>query len=155
MSDPTTPEPAAAPVVPAAATAPQTPVAVTPPVVAEKKKRGAGIWSFILGLVAVLADIGVVIFVLITLFGVLSAFSAGDLAGVSAALSVAGIGFLLVVVFFGGFLVAGLGALLGLIALFAGRGRVIGIFGLLLSAAALGVRISILVSGFDVGSLGG
>jgi hypothetical protein len=130
------------------------PAIVAPPTVESRKKRGAGIWSFVLGLIAVLGDIAVVIFVVVSLFAVFSAFSAGDIEALATGLQVAGLGFVLIVAFVGGFVLAVVGALLGLIAVFGGRGRIIGIFGLLLSAAAIAVRVSILLSGFDVASLG-
>jgi len=166
MSDPTTPEPVAA--TPAPATAPATPApATTPsvaqtlaaetpvPVVEKKKSRAVGVWSFILGLLAVLGDGALIVFVLITLFSVITAFQAGNIEAVTSALGVAGVGFLLFAVFIGGFVVAGLGALLGLIALFSGRGRVIGLFGFLLSAAALGTRIALITGGLNIGALNG
>jgi hypothetical protein len=71
------------------------------------------------------------------------------------ALGVAGVGFLLFAVFIGGFVVAGLGALLGLIAIFTGRGRVIGVFGFLLSAAALGARIALITGGLNIAAFSG
>jgi hypothetical protein len=171
MSDPTTPEPVV-PAKSAAATAPATPAPVTTPSVAEtlaadtpvvvveqKKSRAVGVWSFILGLIAVLADLALIIFVVVTLFSVLAdlqaAMQTGEFNSVLSIPGVAGIGVLLFVAFIGGFVVAGLGALLGLIALFTGRGRVIGIFGFLLSAAALGTRIAIITSGLNLTSLNG
>jgi hypothetical protein len=164
MSDPTTPEPVTPAATPVAATAPETPAAVTdtaaPVVVVEKKKgRAVGVWSFILGLLAILADLGVIVFVIVTLFSVLSAIQSGlatgDFETVTTALGVAGVGFLMFAVFIGGFVVAGLGALLGLIAIFTGRGRVIGVFGFLLSAAALGTRIALITGGLNIASLNG
>lgn len=170
MSDPTTPEPVAA--TPVAATAPATPASVTEPsvaatlaaeppvaVVEKKKGRAVGVWSFILGLIAVLADLALIIFVVVTLFSVIadlqSAISTGEFSSVLSIPGIAGVGFLLFIVFIAGFVVAGLGALLGLIALFTGRGRVIGVFGFLLSAAALGTRIALITSGLNITALNG
>lgn len=159
MSDPTTPE-SVTPETPATPSVAQT-LAAEPvaPVVEKKKGRAVGVWSFILGLLTVLGDLAVIIFVAITVFSLLvdlqAAMASGDLTSALSLPAVAGVGILLVVVFFAGFVVAGLGALLGLIALITGRGRVIGVFGLLLSGAALATRIALLTGGLDVGSLGG
>jgi len=148
MSDPTTPEPVA-PATPVAATAPATSTPATdaaaaPVVVVEKKKgRAVGVWSFILGLIAVLGDLALIVFVVATLFSVISSFQTGNYEAVLTALGVAGV------------VVAGLGALLGLIAIFTGRGRVIGVFGFLLSAAALATRISLITGGLNIASLNG
>jgi hypothetical protein len=164
MSDPTTPEPVTPAATPVAATPPATPAPASeeaaPVVVVEKKKgRAVGVWSFILGLLAILADLALIVFIVVTLFGVITALQSGlatgDFETVTTALGIAGIGFLLFVVFIGGFVVAGLGALLGLIAIFTGRGRVIGIFGFLLSAAALGTRIAMITGGLNIASLNG
>ena len=164
MSDPTTPEPVTPAATPVAATPPATPAPVSDPaapvVVLEKKKgRAVGVWSFILGLLAILADLALIVFVVVTLFSVISALQSGlatgDFETVTSALGIAGVGFLLFVVFVGGFVVAGLGALLGLIAIFTGRGRVIGVFGFLLSAAALGTRIALITGGLNIASLNG
>jgi len=164
MSDPTTPEPVTPAATPVAATPPATPAPVSeaaaPVVVVEKKKgRAVGVWSFILGLLVILADLALIVFVVVTLFSVITALQSGlatgDFETVTSALGIAGVGFLLFVVFIGGFVVAGLGALLGLIAIFTGRGRVIGIFGFLLSAAALGTRIAMITGGLNIASLNG
>jgi hypothetical protein len=171
MSDPTTPEPVA-PAKSAAATAPATPAPVTTPSVAEtlaaetpvavvekKKSRAVGVWSFILGLIAVLGDLALIIFVVVTLFSVIAdlqaALATGEFGSVLSIPGIAGIGFVLFIVFIAGFAVAGLGALLGLIALFTGRGRIIGVFGFLLSAAALGTRIALITGGLNITSLNG
>lgn len=152
MSDPTTPVPStAAPSTAAPGAA--APVAATP--VVEKKGRAVGVWSFILGLLAVLGDLALIVFVLVTLFGVISSFQTGNYEEVLSALGVAGIGFLLFAVFIGGFVVSSLGVLLGLIAIFTGRGRVIGVFGFLLAAAALGTRIALITGGLNVATLNG
>jgi hypothetical protein len=152
MTDPTTPESAATPV---AATAPATPVPATEAPVAKKKGSAVGVWSFILGLLAVLGDLALIVFMIVTLFSAISSFQTGNYEAVLSALGVAGIGFLLFAVFIGGFIVAGLGALLGLIAIFTARGRVIGIFGFLLSAAALGTRIALITGGLNIAALNG
>ncbi len=162
MSDPTTPEPVTPAATPVAATAPATPTPATdaaaaaPVAVVEKKKgRAVGVWSFLLGLLAVLADLALIVFVIVTLFSVISSFQSGNYEAVVTALGVAGVGFLLFAVFIGGFAVAGLGALLGLIAIFTGRGRVIGVFGFLLSAAALGARIALITGGLNIFAFNG
>jgi hypothetical protein len=170
MSDPTTPEPVAS--TPVAATAPATPAAATTPSVAEtlaaetpavvvekKKSRAVGVWSFILGLIAVLGDLALIIFLAVTVFSVIAelqvAMQTGEYNSILSIPGIAGVGVLLFVVFIAGFAIAGLGALLGLIALFTGRGRVIGVFGFLLSAAALGTRIALITSGLNLTSLNG
>jgi hypothetical protein len=113
------------------------------------KGRGVGAWSFVLGLLAVLIDIAFVVIVLVAILGVLGDVAGGDMPGVSTALAAAGFAVLAVVLFFGGFVGAGLAVLLGLIALFSGRGRVLGVFGVLFGAAALGVRLLLLGAGFS------
>lgn len=158
MSDMSTPEPA----VPATTT-PAEPVAVTetaaePAAVAEpatvvapveKKKRGVGAWSFVLGLLTVLADLAFLIFVVVVLVGAISDLTSGDLSGVATALGAAGLAILALGVFFGGFFTGGLAAILGLVALVSGRGRVLGFFGLLFGVAAIAVRLLLLSAGFS------
>jgi hypothetical protein len=160
MSDPVTPEPAvpatttpAEPVevvepVATEAADPVTPSAVTP-VVVEKKKRGVGAWSFVLGLLTGLIDIAFVVWVVVVIVGTLGDLTAGNLGAISTAISAAGLVIVALFVFFGGFLTAGLAALLGLVALVSGRGRVLGVFGLLFGAAALALRIGLLSAGFS------
>jgi hypothetical protein len=163
MSDTSTPEPA----VPATTT-PAEPVAVTepapdtapemtyaePPAPVEKKKRGVGAWSFVLGLLTALGDLAFLIFVIVALVGAISAISSGDFSGVTTALAAGGLTIAAFFVFFGGFFTGGLAALLGLIALISGRGRVLGFFGLLFGAAAIAVRLLLLSSGQFVPEFG-
>lgn len=159
MSDTSTPDPA----VPATTT-PAEPVAVTeptaqsavvpPPVMVEKKKRGVGAWSFVLGLLTALGDLAFLIFVIVVLVGAISAFASGDFSGVATALGAAGLTIAAFFIFFGGFFTGGLAALLGLIALITGRGRVLGVFGLLFGVAAIAVRVLLLSSGQFVPELG-
>lgn len=159
MSDTSTPEPA----VPATTT-PAEPVAVTEtaaepaavvaPAPMEKKKRGVGAWSFVLGLLTALVDIAFVIFVIVALVGAIASLTSGDFSGVTTALGAAGLTIAAFFVFFGGFFSGGLAALLGLIALVSGRGRVLGVFGLIFGAAAIGVRLMLLSSGQFVPELG-
>jgi hypothetical protein len=137
-ADPVVAEPAAEPVVAAPA-----------PVVAERKKRGVGAWSFVLGLLTSLGDIAFLVFGIIAVVGGASAIFSGDYSGLSTALGAAGLVLVALFVFFGGFVTAGLAALLGLVALVTGRGRVLGLFGLLLAAAAIVVRVLILTAGFS------
>jgi hypothetical protein len=159
MSDTSTPEPA----VPATTT-PAEPVAVPEPAVApaavvapapvEKRKRGVGAWSFVLGLLTALVDLTFVIFVVVVLVGAIASFSSGDFSGVTTALGAAGLTIAAFFIFFGGFFSGGLAALLGLIALVSGRGRVLGVFGLIFGIAAIGVRLLLLSSGSFVPELG-
>lgn len=160
MSDTTSSEPA----VPATTT-PAEPVAVTepaavepaysePPAPVEKKKRGVGAWAFVLGLLTALVDIAFVVFVVVVLVGAIASFTSGDFSGVTTALGAAGLTIAAFFVFFGGFFSGGLAALLGLIALVSGRGRVLGVFGLIFGAAAIAVRLLLLTSGQFVPELG-
>lgn len=125
------------------------PALFDPPVEVEKKKRGVGAWSFVLGLLTGLADIAFLVFVVVVLVGAISSLTSGDISGVTTALGAAGLAIAALFVFFGGFFTGGLAALLGLIALVSGRGRVLGFFGLLFGAAAIGVRLLLLSSGFS------
>ena len=163
MSDTSTPEPAVPATTTSAGTTPVEPVAVTEPaaqsaVVApppvEKKKRGVGAWSFVLGLLTALGDLAFLIFVIVVLVGAISAFTSGDFSGVATALGAAGLTIAAFFIFFGGFFTGGLAALLGLIALITGRGRVLGFFGLLFGVAAIAVRLLLLSSGQFVPELG-
>lgn len=149
------------------------PVATTA-VVAEpvaKKKRGLGAWSFVLGLLTALADIGFAVYFVVTaasLIGDLTAGTLGDLTegdltegdlgdlGISISTAIGGSGLVLVAlfVFFGGFLTAGIGGLLGLIALISGRGRVLGAVGLLFALGAIVVRVLLLQGGSLLPGLG-
>ena len=137
-------EPAAADPVVAA------PAAAAPaPVVVERKKRGVGAWSFVLGLLTSLGDIAFLVFGIIAVVGTIASLTSGDFSGVGTALGAAGLAIVALFVFFGGFVTAGLAALLGLVALVTGRGRVLGLFGLIFAAAAIIVRVVILTSGFN------
>lgn len=119
------------------------------PVVTPRKKRGLGAWSFVLGLLTGLIDIAFVVWVVVVIVGTVGDLTAGNLAGISTAIGAAGLVIVALFVFFGGFLTAGLAALLGLVALISGRGRVLGVFGLLFGAAALALRIGLLSAGFS------
>lgn len=144
MSDPTTPEPVAPSAVPPAP---------SPAAPSEPTRRGVGIWSFVLGLLVVLGDGAFVVLAFATVIGAVSSIGSGDgqIGGALAIFAVLG-----AVVYFGGFLVAAAGALLGLIALIAGRGRVLGVFGLIFSGVGLAWRILLLIGAFDgFGGLGG
>jgi hypothetical protein len=123
------------------------PAAVAP--VVEKKKRGVGAWSFVLGLLTSLGDIAFLVFGIIALVGAATAIFSGDYSAITTVLGAAGLGLLALFVFFGGFVTAGLAALLGLVALVGGRGRVLGLFGLIFAAAAILVRVLILANGFS------
>lgn len=159
MSDTSTPEPA----VPATTT-PAEPVAVTEPAAetayvepaapVERKKRGVGAWSFVLGLITALGDLAFLIFVIVVLVGAFASLSSGDFSGVTTALGAAGLALAAFFIFFGGFFTGGLAALLGVIALLTGRGRVLGVFGLLFGAAAIAVRLLLLSSGQFVPEFG-
>jgi hypothetical protein len=159
MSDTSTPEPA----VPATTT-PAEPVAVTEPAAeaayvapaapVEKKKRGVGAWSLALGLITALGDLAFLIFVIVILVGAFASLSSGDFSGVTTALGAAGLALAAFFIFFGGFFTGGLAVLLGLIALLTGRGRVLGVFGLLFGAAAIVVRLLLLSSGQFVPEFG-
>lgn len=129
-----------------------TPVAESPasaPAVVEKKKRGVGAWSFVLGLLTSLVDIGLLVLGVVALVGVASAAMSGDIEALQTVVAGAGLVFLVLLVFFGGFITGGIAVLLGLIALISGRGRVLGVFGFLFGAAAIAARLLILSSGFS------
>lgn len=157
MSDPVKPESAPSTDIDSAAAAPVETVAAEPatvepvaaPVEAPRKKRGVGAWSFVVGLLTGLVDLAFVVWVVVVLVGAIGDLTAGNLAAISTAIGAAGLVLVALFVFFGGFLTAGLAALLGLIALITGRGRVLGVFGLLFGLGALGVRIALLSAGFS------
>ncbi len=119
------------------------------PVPVERKKRGVGAWSFALGLLTALGDIGFLIFAIVVLVGAASAVVSGDFSGLGTALGTAGLALLALFIFFGGFFTGGLAALLGLIALISGRGRVLGFLGLLFGIAAIALRVLLLSAGFS------
>jgi len=154
MSDMSTPEPAVpattTPAEPVAVTdTPAEPAAVVAPEPVEKKKRGVGAWSFVLGLLTALGDLAFLVFVVVVLVGAISDLTSGDLSGVATALGAAGLAIVALGVFFGGFFTGGLAAILGLVALVSGRGRVLGFFGLLFGAAAIAARLLLLSAGFS------
>ena len=115
--------------------------------VVERKKRGVGAWSFVLGLLTSLGDIAFLVFGIITVVGTISAVTSGDFSAINTALGAAGLVLLAFFVYFGGFVTAGLAGILGLVALITGRGRVLGLFGLLFAIAAILVRVLLLLSG--------
>lgn len=168
MSDTSTPEPVVPTTTPAEPVAVHDPAAepvaaydraaepavVEPTVVVEKKKRGIGAWSFVLGLLTALADIAFLVVVIVVFVGAIASLTSGDISGVTTALGAAGLAIAALFVFFGGFFTGGLAALLGLVALISGRGRVLGFFGLLFGAAAIAVRLLLLSSGQFVPELG-
>jgi hypothetical protein len=123
--------------------------ATVAPVAVERKKRGVGAWSFVLGLLTALGDIGFLIFTIVVLAGAASAVVSGDFSGAGTALGAAGLALLALFIFFGGFFTGGLAALLGLIALISGRGRVLGFLGLLFGIAAIALRVLLLSAGFS------
>lgn len=127
---------------------PVTPV-VAEAVPVERKKRGIGAWSFVLGLLTGLVDIAFVVILAVTVASFIGGLTGGDFSdlGISTAIGGAGLVLVALFLFFGGFLTAGLGALLGLVALVSGRGRVLGLFGLLFSAGAIIVRVLLLSTG--------
>ena len=128
---------------------PMTEPATVVPVAVERKKRGVGAWSFVLGLLTALGDIGFLIFTIVVLAGAASAVVSGDFSGAGTALGAAGLALLALFVFFGGFFTGGLAVLLGLIALISGRGRVLGFLGLLFGIAAIALRVLLLSAGFS------
>jgi hypothetical protein len=130
------------------------PAVAAEPVVVERKKRGVGAWSFVLGLLTALADLAVIVVAAVLVFGALASLSTGDFSGLTTALGAAGLTLVAFFVFFGGFFTGGLAALLGLIALISGRGRVLGFFGLLFGAIAIVVRLALLSSGQFAPELG-
>lgn len=174
-AEPTAPEPAtvaesavaAEPVVATPAEASAAPVAAEPaaapapaaPAPAPAKKRGVGIWAFVLALLVVLGDIVFAVFAAASLVGssqqLLTALASGDAGALAGIAGFAAIALLFVVVLFGGLVLTGVAALLGIIALISGRGRVIGLFGLLLAAAALTWRIMLLTAGLNIGGIVG
>jgi hypothetical protein len=123
--------------------------APVPPVVEKKRSRAVGGWSFVLGLLTVLVDLAFVIWVVVVLVGAVGDLTSGNLQAVSTAIGAAGLVLVALLVFFGGFVTAGLAALLGLIGLISGRGRVLAVFGLLFGILALLVRIGLLSAGFS------
>lgn len=153
MSDSTTPEPARPATFPteavASTAAPVAPAPPAPAPVAERPKRGVGAWSFVLGLLTSLGDIAFFVFGVVALVGGFNAVMSGDVSAASGLLGAAGLAIVALFVLFGGLVTAGIAALLGVIALLTGRGRVLAFFGLVFAAAAITVRVLILTSGFS------
>lgn len=142
MSDPNTP--VAAPAVPSAPASPaEAPAAAAPVVPPAKKRRGLGIWSFVLALLAVIGDIIVVVAFFATLGAVLQD-PANALAGAFGFLALAAIAYI------GGYIVAGLALLLGIIGAILGHGRVLSILGIIFS---VGVIVAHLLVGGGFGGL--
>lgn len=112
-------------------------VALAPVVVAtSRKRRGFGIASFVLGLLAILGDLAVVIAGLVAL----GSF-ADDLEG--------GLGFAFIVLlasivaFWGGLVLAVLAIVFGIIALVRNRGRVLAVAGIVLAAITAAVNVTV------------
>lgn len=157
MSDPNAPaaaQPAAASAAPAAdpaavsvAADPAAPPAVPDqqpaPAAPAKKRRGLGIWSFVLAVLAVIGDIIVVVAFFATLGAVLQD-PANALAGAFGFLALAAIAYI------GGYIVAGLALLLGIIGAILGHGRVLSILGIIFS---VGVIVAHLLVGGGFGGL--
>jgi hypothetical protein len=91
---------------------------------AESPRRGLGIWSLVLGLLAVLGDV-IVVLVIVEAMRASTDINSGlsnlFVAGVTA-----------VIIMIGGFLVSVTGLILGIMAVARGRGRVLGVVGMLL-----------------------
>jgi hypothetical protein len=134
-----TPPPAPTPAVPAATPAvPGADPADVAVVDAPRKKSGAlGGFALVLAILAVLGDIVVIIFGVVTLATAVNGFDVSTfefgpiLAALGAFAAIA------VIAFFGGMILAVLGLLLGLIAAIKGRGRVAGVFAIILSVLVL------------------
>lgn len=94
--------------------------------VAETRRRGPGIWSLILGVLAVLGDV-IVVVVIVEAARTVSVDINSGLANLFAAAVVA------VIVMIAGFLVSLTGLILGILAVARGRGRVLGVVGMMLS----------------------
>jgi len=134
MTDVTPPpaaEPAVTPAVPAATS---TEVVVEAP----KKKSGAlGGFALILAILAILGDLVVIIFGVVTLATAVNGFdiSTFEFGPILAALGA--FAAIAVFAFFGGMILAVLGLLFGLIAAVKGRGRVAGVFAIIFSILVL------------------
>lgn len=110
----------------------------------EPRRRGLGVASFVLGLLAVLGD---VLFLFVFFAAIGSIVNAADdpgavLAGIAGAVVLGG------VVYIGGFVLGGISVVLGVIALILGRGRGFGIAGAILSLAVIVTHIAVR-GGFD------
>jgi hypothetical protein len=140
MTDVTPPPAAAEPPAAPAATTPAVPAATATEVavVPVKKKSGAlGGFALILSIIAILADLVVIIFGVVTLVSAVNGFDlqtfefGGILAALGAFAAIA------VFAFFGGLILGALALLLGLIAAIKGRGRVAGVFAIIFSILVL------------------
>jgi hypothetical protein len=140
MTDPTPAVPAA----PSGEVAPVVPV--------ERKGRGLGVFALILGLLGMIADIIVIILGLAQLPALMNGDWGSLLAGLA---GVAVLGF---IVFWGGIIVGALAVLLGIIAAVRNRGRVAGVFGIILGVLVAGSHIllglAILGGGSALGGIG-
>lgn len=128
MTDPT---PAQTPAVPAAPAGAVTPAETTPP-----KGKGLGVFALILGILAFLADFGVLVFALAQVASLAQNF---DVQGLL--LGLGGLAVFALISFFGGIFVAALAVLLGLIAAIKNRGRVAGVFGVIFGVLVLISRL--------------
>lgn len=135
MTDVTPPPPAAEP-----AATPAVPAATSTDVVVEapKKKSGAlGGFALVLAIIAILGDLVVIIFGVVTLATAVNGFdlSTFEFGPILAALGA--FAAIAVFAFFGGMILAVLALLLGLIAAIKGRGRVAGVFAIIFSILVL------------------
>jgi hypothetical protein len=122
--------------------APQAPAttdayASTEVVPAPRKGRGVGVASLILAILAMLGDLLAIVVGVVSLASIFGNFdvSTMEFGPIIAALGAFAV--VAVVVFFGGFIFAGLGLLLGIIAIASNRGRVPGVFGVIFSVLVL------------------
>ena len=140
------PTPVPAPAEPAAA-----PVVVADQPV--RKSHALGIFALILGLLAFLADVGVLVFAIVQIAAFAQTFDFSS--GLTA---LAGFAALALLAFWVGIVVAGLAVLLGLIAAIKNRGRAAGIvgliFGLLVLITHVSIGLSILGAGAGISNLG-
>jgi hypothetical protein len=125
----------------------------------EKKGSGPGVASLLLSLLAVLADIAIFVFAVVT---VVSLFSNFDLATFEWGTIVASLGaaaIIGVIGFFGGIALALLALLIGIIAIAKNRGRVAGVFGVIFSILVLithgSIALGIAQSGEAIGGVSG
>jgi hypothetical protein len=127
-------------------------------VVPVKKKSGAlGGFALILSILAILGDLVVIIFGVVTLVSAVNGFDlqkfefGGIIAALGAFAAVA------VFAFFGGLILAVLALLLGLIAAIKGRGRVAGVFAIIFSILVLithgSVALAIAQTGDSISNL--
>lgn len=128
-------------------TPPPAPPAAQPPAVvthAPKKGGGPGAASLIFAILAILGDLGVLVFAIVSIASLAGNF---DLAtGLS---SLIGFAALALIAFWGGIVFAALALLLGIIAAARNRGRVAGVIGSILAALVLlsHVAFGLLVAG--------